>query len=95
MAHTPDCPRYNHNPANPACTCGNSKGVLTITVTKTASPICATVKFRDGRKVDLRLNEMTPAGGFYEAEDIESITYYTAFHEHDLILDLGTIEEPT
>lgn len=30
MTHAPDCPRFNHNPDNPACTCDHEKSRLAI-----------------------------------------------------------------
>ena len=38
MAHTPDCPRYDHDPSNPACTCSNKPGLLIIDDVATFTP---------------------------------------------------------
>jgi hypothetical protein len=65
---------------------------LNVTASATAQPINATIKFRDGRTVDVRLNERTSTGGHYEFEDIESITYYT-IEGLDASIDVGTTSE--
>ncbi len=61
-----------------------------VMVTATAAPIDATIKFRDGHKVNLRFNEETPVCGPYTAEDVESITYYTATTSPDCVISVGT-----
>lgn len=66
---------------------------ITVEITATAPPIDATIKFRDGHKVNLRFNEKAPAGGPYTLEDVESITYHTVDASPCCVISVGTIGE--
>ncbi len=66
---------------------------ITVEAIGTASPVDATITFRDGRKVNVRLDEKTLTGGPYTVEDVQSIVYYTATGSPEL--SLGTIDGVT
>lgn len=65
---------------------------ITIEVTATAQPVDVTLEFKDGHKMNLRIDEKVPAGT-YTLEALKSITYYTATVSPDCSISLGVIGE--